>query len=148
MTSHHKTNRIVCGESTCVQPCVHTALHEQMEPGVYLKAKVRPELPDEICEPSSSALKKNNQTQREEFLSWQSAIITEVLLSSPSRPPLFSPSFTFPLLRLSFPTVSEDCSQACWGPSLSSMWAQEWGNLSAAEPQSLGGFLFCAPSES
>lgn len=90
MTSHHKTNHIVCGESTCVQPYVHTALHEQMEPGVHLKAKVRPELPDEICEPSSSALKKNNQTQREEFLSWQSAIITEVLLSSPSRFPVLS----------------------------------------------------------
>ncbi len=101
-------------------------LYEQVEPGDHLKAKVCPELPDEICEPSSSALKKNNQTQREEFLSWQSAVITEVLLSSPSFSPLFSTSYSFPPLSIFLPTVSEGDSQACWQLSLGSMWPQEW----------------------
>lgn len=106
-----------------VQPYLFTCPYET---GDHLRAKVCPELPDEICEPSSSALKKNNQTQREEFLSWQNAVITEVLLSSPSFSPMFSTSFSFPPLSIFLPTVSEGDSQACWQLSLGSMWPQEW----------------------
>lgn len=113
-----RTNHIVHLRVSVRSHIVHMPLYEQVEPGFHQKAKVCPELPDEICEPSSSALKKNNQTQREEFLSWQSAVITEVILSSPSHSPLFFPSFSFPPLSLFLPTV--------WGPGLGSMWPRKW----------------------